>query len=140
MTDVEAVKRFQKKYAPNARQDFPITTTCPGAVHSTESLDMHSQLKTIPPQKLPDPWLVDSEFLLNELARLREMMLKIPVHNNSILPINNAIDAIWRTEQQLRYLLFLHRQGQHAFAQKNKPPALPIATAKSQTAKQRAAR
>ena len=80
------------------------------------------------PDKLPNPWLVDSEFLLNELARLRELILKIPVANNSILPINTAIDAIWRTESQLRYLLQLHRDGQSAFAKKapSKPTPAPV--------------
>ena len=73
------------------------------------------------PEKLPNPWLVDSEFLLNELARLRELILKIPAHNDSILPINTAIDSIWRTEQQLRYLLQLHRSAQKEFAKKAVP-------------------
>src|ERR1700736_629005 len=82
VTDVEAVKGFQKKYAPNPRQGFLKVRKC-------ASVD---KPETVPPEKMPDPWLVDSEFLLNELARLREMILKIPAHNDSILPINNAID------------------------------------------------
>ena len=40
----------------------------------------------IAPDKLPDPWLIDSEFLLKELARLRELVLRIPPHNDTVLP------------------------------------------------------
>ena len=73
---------------------------------------------TIPPEALPSPWLIDSEYLLNELSRLRELVLRVPYHNNSTLPINTVIDSIWRMEEQLRYLLQLHKQGQRSFAQK----------------------
>jgi hypothetical protein len=84
------------------------------------------------PDKLPQPWLVDSEWLLNELARLREIILKIPVSNTSILPVNTAIDSIWRTESQLRYLLLLHREGQQAFAKKSDTPETEIALVQKQ--------
>jgi len=72
----------------------------------------------ITPDKMPQPWLCDSEFLLNELARIRELILHIPPKNDSLLPINTAIDSIWRLEQQLRYLLSLTRDMQKSFAQK----------------------
>lgn len=75
-------------------------------------------VKVVRPDELPAPWLVDSEFLLNELARLRELILRIPIHNNTILPTNTAIDSVWRLEQQLRYLLHLHKEGQRSFARK----------------------
>jgi len=78
-----------------------------------------------PPQKLPDPWLFDSEALLRELDRCREMVLLIPAPTHEThFAINNAIDSIWNLREQLRYLLSLHRDGQRAFAQK-------AATAKS---------
>ena len=73
-------------------------------------------------QKFPNPWLVDSEFLLNELARLRELILRVPIHNNALLPIQTAVDSIWRLEEQLHYLLHLHREGQRSFAQKTAKP------------------
>jgi hypothetical protein len=73
---------------------------------------------TITPDKLPNPWLVDSEHLLKELARIRELALQVPLHMDCVLPTNSVVDAIWRLEEQLRYLLHLHREGQRQFARK----------------------
>jgi hypothetical protein len=74
--------------------------------------------RTIKPHHLPDPFLIDSEFLLRELARIRGLALNTPLHIDCILPTNTVVDALWRLEQQLRYLLKLHREGQRVFAQK----------------------
>src|SRR5438034_5139989 len=38
----------------------------------------HMQPAHIRPDQLPDPWLLDSEALLKELARIRELTLRIP--------------------------------------------------------------
>jgi hypothetical protein len=74
------------------------------------------QMKTIAPEQLPDPWLVDSTYLLKELSRIRELTLGIPLTLETSLPQNSVIDALWRLEEQLRYLLRLHVAGQNAFA------------------------
>jgi hypothetical protein len=74
---------------------------------------------TFTPDKLPDPWLIDSEYLLRQLALIRELALKVPFTNESYQPTNTIVDAIWRLEQQLRYLLHLHRDGQREFATKS---------------------
>jgi hypothetical protein len=74
--------------------------------------------ENFPPQKLPEPWLIDSEYLLRQLALIRELALKVPFTNESYQPTNTVVDAIWRLEEQLRYLLHLHREGQRAFANK----------------------
>lgn len=69
----------------------------------------------------PDPWLFDSEKLIRELDRCREMVLLIPVNGDTQathIGINNAISAIWNLREQLRYLLHLHKQGQREFARK----------------------
>jgi hypothetical protein len=81
-------------------------------------------MRALTPDKLPEPWFADSEYLLKELARIRELALHVPLHNDTVLPTNTVVDAIWRLEQQLRYLLHLHREGQRAFAKKSKsvPP------------------
>ena len=71
------------------------------------------------PDKLPDPWLIDSEYLLEQLARIRDLALKVPFTNESYQPTNTVVDAIWRLEEQLRYLLHLHREGQREFATKS---------------------
>jgi hypothetical protein len=75
------------------------------------------------PERFPDPWLFDSEKLLRELDRCREMVLLIPVNGDqhaTHFAINIAINAIWNLREQLRYLLSLHREGQRAFAKKAK--------------------
>ena len=90
-----------------------------------------------PPQKLPDPWLFDSESLLRELDRCRELVLQIPANTQSVhFASNIAIDAIWNLREHLRYLLHLHRDGQRAFA-KNARPAkrAPKIAAKSREEK-----
>ena len=71
-----------------------------------------------PPEKLPDPWLFDSESLLRELDRCRELVLEIPISNPNAthFGINVAVTAIWNLRDNLRHLLQLHRQGQSAWA------------------------
>jgi hypothetical protein len=81
-------------------------------------LKFRKQMSTIDPEHLPDPWLIDSAYLLKELSRIRELTLAIPLTMASSLPQNSVIDALWRLEEQLRYLLRLHAAGQSAFAQR----------------------
>ena len=71
--------------------------------------------------KLPDPWLFDSEALLRELDRCRELILQIPITNPNAthFGINIAVDALWNLQQNLRYLLHLHHAGQRAFRRKH---------------------
>jgi hypothetical protein len=78
------------------------------------------QMKTIAPAQLPDPWLIDSAYLLKELSRIRELTLQIPLTIEASLPQNSVIDALWRLEEQLRYLLRLHAAGQSAFAARSR--------------------
>jgi hypothetical protein len=70
-----------------------------------------------PPEHLPNPWLFDTEELLRELARCREMVLLIPAPTHEAhMAANIAIDAIWNLEEHVRYLLRLHREGQSSWA------------------------
>jgi hypothetical protein len=73
---------------------------------------------TRPPEKLLDPWLFDSESLLRELDRCRELVLEIPITNPNAthFGISVALTAIWNLRENLRYLLALHREGQRSFA------------------------
>ena len=59
------------------------------------------------PDKLPDPWLFDSESLLRELDRCRELVLQIPIadHHATHFGINVAVDALWNLRETLRELL-----------------------------------
>ena len=72
----------------------------------------------ITPEKLPTPWLADSEWLLQELVKCREDALRLPWSVNNASNINSVIDRLWRLEQNLRYLLHLHCEGQRSFARK----------------------
>ncbi len=56
--------------------------------------------------RLPHPWLLDSESLISELARVRELALRIPpvrktISSDQATPL---IDALWDPEERLRYL------------------------------------
>ena len=69
-----------------------------------------------PPEALPDPWLFDSEALLRELDRCRELVLKIPATtHDGHFASNIAINAIWDLREHLRWLLAMHRDGQRAW-------------------------
>jgi hypothetical protein len=71
-------------------------------------------------EKLPDPWLFDSESLLRELDRCRELVLEIPVSNSNAthMGINIAVYALWNLRDTLRELLRIHSEAQDAFARK----------------------
>jgi hypothetical protein len=75
-----------------------------------------------PAEKLPDPWLFDSESLLRELDRCRELVLQIPATTHAVhFTANIAIDAIRNLRENLRYLLALHREDHRSFAKKAQP-------------------
>src|SRR5882724_1749916 len=65
-----------------------------------------------PPAKLSDPWLFESEALLRELDRCREIVLQIPITNPNAthFGIQLAVNAIHNLTESLRYLLHLHRE------------------------------
>jgi hypothetical protein len=54
---------------------------------------------------MPNPWLFDSAQLRTELERVRGLILAIPLHTNTYLPTHTAVDALWRLESTLRWLL-----------------------------------
>src|SRR5437762_11514896 len=68
------------------------------------------------PEQLPDPWLFDSEALLRELDRCREIVLQIPITNPNAthFGIQLAVNAIYNLTENLRYLLHLHREQQRS--------------------------
>jgi hypothetical protein len=70
------------------------------------------------PEKLHDPWLFESEALLRELARCRDAINRIPISTptETHFGIQNASLIIWNLEENLRYLLHLHREGQRRIA------------------------
>jgi hypothetical protein len=64
--------------------------------------------------QLPDPWLFDSEALLRELERCKEIVMQIPITNPNAthFGIQLAVNAIYNLTETLRYLLLLHREQQ----------------------------
>ena len=89
----------------------------------------------------PDAWLFDSEKLLRELDRCRELMLMVPANGDSHathFAVSIAVDAIWNLRQHLRHLLHLHREGQRAFAQRAPIQAKSTVTQRSTPAVRRA--
>lgn len=71
--------------------------------------------------KLPDPWLFDSEALIREIDRIREVALQVPTSgdaNATHFGLQLVIDAAWTLRENLRYLLQLHREAQRAFGKR----------------------
>src|SRR5262249_46166624 len=66
--------------------------------------------------QLPDPWLFDSEKLLNELGRIAELVDHIPIADSHAthFAINRAAQAIYDLRETLRFLLHLHREQQRS--------------------------
>ena len=90
--------------------------------------------------KLSDAWVFDAVHFLQELADVRDMLLRIPplpaehadqpdqvdyytLANRS--RIQSAVDRIYRLEDDLRFMLHLHREGQRSFAKKARPAKEP---------------
>lgn len=63
----------------------------------------------------PDPWHYDSVRLLQDLDRVRQLILGIPVTAQSHGPAQTAVDAMWRLQEDLRYMLRLHSDGLASF-------------------------
>jgi hypothetical protein len=84
----------------------------------------------IPPSKLPDPWLYDSEKLIADLDRIRECVLRIPHTQDAHGPINVALCAVWELRERLTYLIGLRATIQddwkaRASGEHRPAPALP---------------
>ena len=116
---MQAKKRFPARPA-SAKISSPSSEAAARKLSETSGLLPTFMLPpTDPPEiKYPDPWLMDSEALLGELTRLRELALRVPVHNDTVQPIQSVIDAAWRLESRLRYMLHLYLDGQRAFRKK----------------------
>lgn len=73
------------------------------------------------PDKLPDPWHYDSEKLLAELERIQGVINTIPISDPTAthFGINRAATALYDLTSNLRYLLYLHREGQRSFARQH---------------------
>ena len=61
------------------------------------------------PEQLPDPWLFDSEALLKQLDRCRELVLRIPITDTQDIHfgINIAVDVIVLQKEQFGFFLMI---------------------------------
>lgn len=89
------------------------------------------------PEQLPDPWLFDSEKLLNELGRIAELVDHIPIADSHAthFAINRAAQAIYDLREHLRFLLHLHREEQRSIRRQheaNRPHAVSAAPTSNQ--------
>src|SRR5438094_1442772 len=65
-----------------------------------------------------DLWSYDTAHLLDELAGIREIILRVPITLQTKSALQSAIDRIWRVEEDVRFLLSLQRAMQRSFAAK----------------------
>jgi hypothetical protein len=83
---------------------------------------------TQPPERklLHDPWLFDTQALIAELDRIRELNLRVPrVRNDQCAPWQSVTDALWRLRETLRELINVHSDAQTAFRAKALPQQSP---------------
>ena len=94
----------------------------------------------LPPTKLPTPWLYDSGNLLEDLDRVRECILRIPLTLDAHRPINVALCAVWELRERLTYLIGLQATMQddwkaRANGKRTRAPAIPTASTKNRRAR-----
>ena len=110
------------KYATERREDDePAGLESPGTEKhgkaSTNATDMPEF------QKLPDPWLYDTQALIADLDFVRELILKIPMaHNCMVVPSNAAIAAVWDLRERLREMAALQAEKPAALVNTHAPP------------------
>jgi len=85
----------------------------------------------LPPAKLPTPWLYDNEKLLEDLDRVRECVLRIPLTLDAHGPINVALCAVWELRQRLSYLIGLRAAMQDDWKARASDKRSPAAVATS---------
>ena len=97
------------------------------------SVEMQRRARLPQAPKPFDLWSYDTAQLLDELAGIREMILRVPITLQTKSALQSAIDRIWRVEEDVRFLLSLQRDMQTSFARKG---AQLLGEAKDATLKQ----
>ncbi len=82
------------------------------------SLEMQRRARLPEAPKPFDLWSYDTAHLLDELAGIREIILRVPITLETKSALQSAIDRIWRVEEDVRFLLSLQRDMQASFARK----------------------
>src|SRR4029077_2664605 len=99
------------------------------------SVEMQRRARLPQAPKPFDLWSYDTAQLLDELAGIREMILRVPITLQTKSAMQSAVDRIWRVEEDVRFLLSLQRDMQASFARK---AAKLESQAKDDTPKQQA--
>jgi hypothetical protein len=74
-----------------------------------------------PPAKFPAPWQYDTHALIQDLDKARELVLAIPLHNDTFGPTNTAAGALWELRERLFYLAGIVAQKQRDWKKKTAP-------------------
>jgi len=82
------------------------------------SVEMQRRARLPEAPKPFDLWSYDTAHLLDELAGIREIILRVPITLQTKSALQSAIDRIWRVEEDVRFLLSLQRDMQASFARK----------------------
>jgi hypothetical protein len=82
------------------------------------SVEMQRRARLPDAPKPFDLWSYDTAQLLDELAGIREMILRVPITLQTKSALQSAIDRIWRIEEDVRFLLSLQRDMQASLARK----------------------
>jgi len=82
-------------------------------------------------EQLPNPWLFDTQELINALDQIRETIMRIPYATHEVhLRTLAARDEVWRLREYLRELMRIQREMQRSFAQRASDAATHKETAR----------
>ena len=84
----------------------------------TGSIEIQRRARLPEAPKPFDLWSYDTAHLLDELAGIREIILRVPITLQTKSALQSAIDRIRRVEEDVRFLLSLQRDMQASFVQK----------------------
>ncbi len=68
------------------------------------SVEMQRRARMPEAPKPFDLWSYDTAHLLDELAGIREMILRVPITLQTKSALQSATDRIWRVEEDVRFL------------------------------------
>ena len=95
----------------------------------------NSMRRMHPNENFPDPWLYDTDALIKDLDYVRELLLKIPLHNDTHLPTNTAISALWDLRERLFFLAAMQREKQREWGKRGQDTKAPAETTPAKPAR-----
>jgi hypothetical protein len=98
-------------------------------------------LMTFSPEQFCNNFLLDAEYIIAELGRIRQLALTVPMTRESYSPTNSVVDAVWSLEERLRFLNELDKQKKTRTATRRRreseddPPEIPTPNSRPQPKK-----